>query len=198
MVNSLLFALVASLLVSVSSLSPSTTRTRREAFFGIAAVAACPTTIALFEPSAANAADGYQDGPRGLKYLVTNEGDGSKPVRGQKIKTSYTLYLNGWPENGGKKIDSSKGLLGDKPFEFNVGVSMVVKGWDLALLDMKEGESRRLIVPSDLGYGDNGAGGAVGGIPARSTLYFEMALTELGKYPTITTEQTEWLEQNPL
>eukprot|EP00560_Eucampia_antarctica_P006096 CAMPEP_0197823924 /NCGR_PEP_ID=MMETSP1437-20131217/1240_1 /TAXON_ID=49252 ORGANISM="Eucampia antarctica, Strain CCMP1452" /NCGR_SAMPLE_ID=MMETSP1437 /ASSEMBLY_ACC=CAM_ASM_001096 /LENGTH=189 /DNA_ID=CAMNT_0043423337 /DNA_START=109 /DNA_END=675 /DNA_ORIENTATION=+ len=189
MLNNMFVALIASLVIGVSSLS--TSPTRREALFGIAAVAASPT-IGFFEPPAANAADDYQDGPRGLKYLVTNEGYGAKPVRGQKIKTSYTLYLNDWPESGGKKIDSSKGLLGDKPFEFNVGVSMVVKGWDLALLDMKEGESRRLIIPSDLGYGDQGAGGSIGGIPGSATLYFQVTLTELGKFPTNNAEQTEW------
>lgn len=136
----------------------------------------------------------YQDGPRGIKYLVTNEGAGAKPVRAQKVKTSYTLYLNGFPEDGGRLIDSSKGLLGDKPFEFVVGVSQVVKGWDLSLLDMKEGESRRLVIPPELGYGEKGVFGIPGGTP----LYFDIQLTQLGTIPTLKDDQVKWLEDHPL
>eukprot|EP00548_Thalassiothrix_antarctica_P018351 CAMPEP_0194194356 /NCGR_PEP_ID=MMETSP0154-20130528/75541_1 /TAXON_ID=1049557 /ORGANISM="Thalassiothrix antarctica, Strain L6-D1" /LENGTH=258 /DNA_ID=CAMNT_0038918783 /DNA_START=56 /DNA_END=830 /DNA_ORIENTATION=+ len=72
----------------------------------------------------------FKNGPNGLKYLVSEAGNGSgrKPQRGTKVKTSYTLYVNGFGEDGGKKIDSSKGLFGEKPFEFDVGVQKVIKG----------------------------------------------------------------------
>eukprot|EP00545_Synedropsis_sp_CCMP1620_P007943 CAMPEP_0119016012 /NCGR_PEP_ID=MMETSP1176-20130426/11768_1 /TAXON_ID=265551 /ORGANISM="Synedropsis recta cf, Strain CCMP1620" /LENGTH=214 /DNA_ID=CAMNT_0006969337 /DNA_START=49 /DNA_END=693 /DNA_ORIENTATION=+ len=144
----------------------------------------------------------YQDGPKGIKYLVTLEGGGTvKPQRGQKVRASYTLYLNGFPEDGdsnSRQVDSSKGLLGDQPFEFNVGVAQVIKGWDISLLDMVQGEARRLVIPSDVGYGDQGAGGGFSGIPGGATLYFDVQLTELGKLPVIDDNQREWLEQNPL
>ena len=150
----------------------------------------------------ANSIDGtdFTDGSRGLKYQIITPGTGVKPVRGQKIKTEYTLYLVGFPENGGKKIDSTKDIFGNqRPFEFMVGVSMVVKGWDLGVMDMSEGESRRLIIPSDLGYGEEGAGGALtGGIPGDATLYFEVTLTELGQLPTMSTDQVKWLDEHPL
>lgn len=159
----------------------------------------------LIAPLSSNAAvdlSSYKDGPNGLKYLVTKEAPTTdaavKPQRAQKVKTSYTLYLNGFPDDTpdtSKQVDSSKGFLGDKPFEFNVGVSQVIKGWDLSLLDMKEGEARRLVIPSDLGYGDKGAGGK---IPGGSTLYFEVELTEIGKLPTLKEEQLKWLEDHPL
>jgi len=139
----------------------------------------------------------FKNGPNGLKYLVSGAGSGGrKPQRGQKVKTSYTLYVNGFgEEEGSKKIDSSKGLLGEKPFEFDVGVSKVIKGWDLSLLDMEEGESRRLIIPSELGYGEKGAGGK---IPGGATLYFDVKLTEIGKMPTFNERQLKWLEEHPL
>lgn len=150
-------------------------------------------------PSRAAALDlsQYKDGPKGLKYLITENGDGSgrKPERGQKVKTSYTLYVNGFEEDGGKKVDSSKGFLGDKPFEFFVGVSQVIKGWDLCLMDMEEGEARRLVVPSDLGYGEKGAGGD---IPGGATLYFEVKLAEIGKSPNLNEKQLKWLDEHPL
>ena len=142
----------------------------------------------------------YIEDPRGLKYKVITPGTGGKPVRGQKIKTLYTLYLNGFPEDGGKKIDSTRDMFGgQRPFEFNVGVNMVVKGWDLGLMDMSEGESRRLVIPSTLGYGEEGVGGALtGGVPGDATLYFEVTLTELGQLPPMTPDQVKWLEDHPL
>lgn len=165
--------------------------TRRDTLsaFGLLPLALSSTPAGAIDLSS------YQDGPRGLKYLVTNESDGPKPERAQKVKTSYTLYLDGFPEDGGRQIDSSKGFLGDSPFEFYVGVSQVVKGWDLSLMDMKEGEARRLVIPSDLGYGDKGFGGR---IPGGSTLYFDVKLTEIGPKPTLGPEQLKWLEDNPL
>jgi peptidylprolyl isomerase len=169
---------------------------RRDAILATTAGLLAPLVVVAPPAGAALDLSQYQDGPKGLKYLVTQEGSGTvKPQRGQKVRTSYTLYLNGFAEEGGKKVDSSKGLLGDKPFEFNVGVSQVIKGWDLSLLDMVEGESRRLVVPSDLGYGDKGAGGS---IPGGATLYFDVELTELGIKKEFSADQMKWLEDNPL
>lgn len=154
------------------------------------------------EYASADASDdeGYITTPRGLKYKVVKpptDPESPNPVRAQKVKASYTLYLNGFPEDtsASKKIDSSKGLFGDVPFEFVAGVSQVIKGWDLSILDMRAGEARRLIIPSDLGYGDRGAGNS---IPGGSTLYFDIELIERGPLPRLTPEQTKWLEEHPL
>lgn len=136
----------------------------------------------------------YVDGPRGLKYVVTKVGSGDKPVRGQSVKADYTLTLGGFADQGGRVVDSSKGFL-KGPFAFYAGVGAVIKGWDLAVLDMKEGEARRLIVPAALGYGDKGAGGR---IPGGATLYFEVELSGLGDPPALNTEQQAWLDSHPL
>lgn len=144
--------------------------------------------------------EGYQEGPRGLKYKVIKpptDPTSPNPQRAQKVKAKYTLYLNGFPDDNpnAKKVDSSKGPLGEKPLEFVAGVSQVIRGWDLTILDMKVGEERRIIVPSDLGYGGTGAGGA---IPGGATLYFDMELVEIGAMKELRPEQLKWLEDNPL
>jgi len=71
----------------------------------------------------------------------------------------------------------------------------VIKGWDLTVLDMQMGEARRIVVPSDLGYGEKGAGGK---IPGGATLYFELELVGMGDVPANEPKQVKWLEENPL
>ena len=99
----------------------------------------------------------------GLKYVVLSQGHGDKPSKGQTVETEYTgRFLDG------EIFDSS---VGRRPFAFKVGLGQVIKGWDEALLDMKVGEKRALIVPPDLAYGRQGAGGL---IPPGATLFFEV------------------------
>eukprot|EP00537_Pseudo-nitzschia_pungens_P002204 CAMPEP_0172365178 /NCGR_PEP_ID=MMETSP1060-20121228/8152_1 /TAXON_ID=37318 /ORGANISM="Pseudo-nitzschia pungens, Strain cf. cingulata" /LENGTH=208 /DNA_ID=CAMNT_0013088389 /DNA_START=344 /DNA_END=970 /DNA_ORIENTATION=- len=185
---------------AVTSLS-TCNGSRRDALMRISKIATVATTSSILslDTLVANAAQEYQDGPEGLKYAITTEGTGPKPQRGQKIETSYTLWINGFPgeESGSKakQIDSSKKIiLGDQPFKVRAGVSQVIRGWDLALIDMKEGESRKLVVPPELGYGDKG----VGPIPGKATLYFEMTLTKVGPIEELTPEAMKWLEEHPL
>ncbi|MCL1939793.1 MAG: FKBP-type peptidyl-prolyl cis-trans isomerase [Desulfovibrionaceae bacterium] len=99
----------------------------------------------------------------GLKYVVLKEGAGDKPAKGQSIDAHYVgRFMDG------RIFDQS---LGRGPFTFTVGVGQVIKAWDEALLDMKVGEKRALIVPPELGYGKRGAGNV---IPPDSTLFFEV------------------------
>ena len=166
---------------------------RRQAIQGTAATVAsigflnAPPALA----DDATAAASFQEGPGGIQYSILKEGTGDKPQRAQKIYAKYTLWTGGFGE---KQVDSNTGFLG-QPLGVIVGVGQVIKGWDLTLLDMKEGEARRIIVPSDLGYGDKGAGGS---IPPKATLYFEMEVTSMDPMPTLNDGQKKWLEEHPL
>ena len=104
----------------------------------------------------------------GLQYVVTKAGAGAKVGKGKKIKAHYTGKLL-----DGTEFDSS--VKREMPFEFVVGTGQVIKGWDEALSDMKKGEKRTLIIPSELAYGPNGRPPK---IPPSSTLVFEVELVD--------------------
>lgn len=109
----------------------------------------------------------------GLEYEIIQEGTGESPKRGQAVTVHYTGYLN---DNGerGKKFDSSVDR--GQPFEFNIGVGQVIRGWDEGVLSMKVGEKRCLIIPAELGYGSRGAGAL---IPANASLIFDVELIKV-------------------
>ncbi|XP_071487042.1 peptidyl-prolyl cis-trans isomerase FKBP2, partial [Diadema antillarum] len=74
----------------------------------------------------------------------------------------------------GTEFDSS--IPRNQPFDFTLGAGQVIKGWDQGLLNMCEGEKRKLVIPSDLGYGDRGAPPK---IPGGATLIFEVELLKI-------------------
>merc|ERR1712153_149362 len=83
-----------------------------------------------------------------------------------------SMHYTGTLEDG-KKFDSSYDR--SEPFKFQIGVGQVIKGWEEGVLGMCVGEKRRLIVPPELGYGDQGAGEI---IPGGATLFFDIELLE--------------------
>lgn len=93
-------------------------------------------------------------------------GDGNEAREGSKVIVHYSGTLT-----DGTKFDSSYDQ-GD-PFEFNLGASEVIKGWDMGVVGMKVGGKRKLTIPPDLAYGEAGAGAS---IPPNSTLIFEIEL----------------------
>lgn len=102
----------------------------------------------------------------GLKYYDLEVGDGASPQVGQGVAVHYT----GWLEDG-TKFDSS--LDRGQPFTFALGMRQVIPGWDEGVTTMKVGGRRQLVIPPELGYGQQGAGGV---IPPNATLIFEVEL----------------------
>ena len=100
-------------------------------------------------------------------------GEGAEAVAGRSVSVHYTgwLYDETVPEHKGQKFDSSRDR--GQPFEFALGAGQVIKGWDVGVAGMKVGGQRTLIIPSDMGYGERGAGGV---IPPNATLVFDVEL----------------------
>jgi FKBP-type peptidyl-prolyl cis-trans isomerase len=105
----------------------------------------------------------------GLEYWDIKVGTGAVAQTGQHVKVDYT----GWLTNG-KKFDSSVGT--GRPFDFTLGASQVIKGWDEGVAGMKVGGKRQLRIPPDLAYGAKGYPGV---IPANSTLIFDVQLVDV-------------------
>jgi FKBP-type peptidyl-prolyl cis-trans isomerase FkpA len=120
-------------------------------------------------PSAAS----MQSPVNALQKVTLKPGTGATVGGGQIAVVQYTgwLYEAGAADHKGKQFDSS--LTRREPFKFPLDTGSVIKGWDQGVVGMKVGESRRLIIPPELGYGDAGAGGV---IPPGATLVFDVEL----------------------
>ncbi len=105
--------------------------------------------------------------PSGLQYEVINEGSGKKPKATDQVRCHYEGTLI-----DGTLFDSS--IKRGQPAVF--GVNQVIQGWVEALQLMTEGSKWRLYIPSELGYGAQGAGEM---IPPHSTLIFDVELLEV-------------------
>jgi peptidylprolyl isomerase len=103
----------------------------------------------------------------GLQYVILQEGEGEVAENGQLVSVHYSGYL----VDDGSMFDSS--VERGTPFTFTLGASEVIPGWDEGVALMKVGEKRKLIIPSDLAYGDQGFPGA---IPGGATLVFDVEL----------------------
>jgi FKBP-type peptidyl-prolyl cis-trans isomerase FkpA len=106
----------------------------------------------------------------GLRYQDIKSGSGELATgRGQTVIVHYT----GWLEDE-TKFDSSRDR--DEPFSFPMECGYVIPGWDQGVKGMQVGGIRRLVIPPELGYGAQGAGGV---IPPNATLIFEVELLEI-------------------
>jgi FKBP-type peptidyl-prolyl cis-trans isomerase len=105
----------------------------------------------------------------GLLYVVLDPGTGnSTPRSGQEVVVNYDgRLLDGTP------VDSTRQR--GAPYTFRLGAGAVIQGWDDALLTMKKGEKRTLIIPYWLGYGVSGRPPL---IPPRATLIFDVELVD--------------------
>jgi cyclophilin family peptidyl-prolyl cis-trans isomerase len=103
----------------------------------------------------------------GLMYVVMKEGSDDKPDPGTTIRAHYKgMFLDG--REFASSVDQGE------PIRIQVGTDRLIKGWNEALLDMKKGEKRILIIPPDLAYGNR----QQGPIPPNSTLVFEVELVD--------------------
>lgn len=111
--------------------------------------------------------------PSGLRYSVIRQPQpaAKSPAKGSVVTVHYTGWLNNGKDEEGKKFDSSVDR--GTPFQFVLGVGMVIPGWDEGVAAMKMGEKRRLYIPAKLGYGARGAGAA---IPPNADLIFDVEL----------------------
>lgn len=109
---------------------------------------------------------GLTPDPSGIMYTIQKEGSGQKPKAGSTVQVAYKgMFLSG------EVFDASD--IHGGPLEFTAGMGEVISGWDKAILDMKTGEKRLVVIPPELAYGESGAGGV---IPPNSFLVFEMEL----------------------
>lgn len=107
--------------------------------------------------------------PSGLQYQVLKQGNGAKPSATDKVKCHYHGTLI-----NGTVFDSS--VQRGQPAVF--GVNQVIPGWVEALLLMPVGSKWRLFIPSNLAYGEHGAGEM---IEPNSTLIFDVELLDIVK-----------------
>jgi FK506-binding protein 1 len=106
-----------------------------------------------------------------LRLETITEGDGKTfPKQGDRLKMHYVGTL----ADGGTKFDSSRDR--NSPFEFQIGVGQVIRGWDEGVIQMSVGQRANLFIPSEMGYGAQGAGGA---IPPNADLIFDVELLEI-------------------
>lgn len=95
-------------------------------------------------------------------------GTGPEVKKGDTVVIHYTGTLA-----NGTKFDSS--LDRGEPFETQIGVGQVIKGWDLGVVGMNVGGKRKLTIPPSLGYGNQ----ELPNIPANSILIFDVELLEI-------------------
>lgn len=115
----------------------------------------------------------------GLQYRVIKDGNGASPSAKDTVKTHYKGTLI-----NGSEFDSSYSR--GQPVEFPV--DGVIKGWTEALQLMKPGAKWEIFVPSNLGYGEQGAGNVIG---PNSTLIFEIELLSVTKANNSSTTKTD-------
>ena len=108
---------------------------------------------------------------QGMRVEILKQGIGDGVKAGDYIIVHYVGKLA-----DGTKFDSS--IDRNLAFPFTVGQQDVIKGWDLGVIGMKIGEKRKLTIPPELAYGEQGRPPV---IPGNSTLTFEVDFLKIGK-----------------
>ncbi len=112
----------------------------------------------------------------GLRYVITQKGEGPKATAGKQVTVNYTgKLLDGTPFDS--NLDSAFGHV--MPFSFPLGQGRVIKGWDEGIALLEKGAKATLYIPSDMAYGP----AAQAKIPANSNLMFDVELVEIADVP---------------
>ncbi len=115
------------------------------------------------------ASAGFEKTESGLRYKIIQEGDGKKAAKGDMVSVHYKGQLL-----DGTVFDSS--YKRKEPIDFTIGVGQVISGWDEGIQLLKVGDKARLVIPSNLAYGSQGAGGV---IPPNAPLLFDVELVNV-------------------
>lgn len=122
----------------------------------------------------------------GLFYVIEEEGSGEQITSGQSASVHYAGYLLDGTlfDTSVKEKAQAAGLYnaerdkngGYASFDLNVGVGLVIPGWDEGLLLLKKGSKAKFIIPSTLAYGERGSGAV---IKPNSVLVFDIDVIEV-------------------
>jgi len=112
---------------------------------------------------------GYEQTESGVRYLVKKSSTGKKVAEAKQVKVHYTGMLV-----DGKVFDDSRKR--GEPAKFDIGAGRLIPGYEEGLMQLREGEEARLIIPPQLAYGSRGAGGV---IPPDAWLIFDVSIEEV-------------------
>ncbi len=104
----------------------------------------------------------------GLRYMITQEGEGEKPIAGQQVVIDYTIYLI----TGDPVYSSGE----EGKLEFTVGRGGVERGLEEGILMMRKGTEATFIMPHHLAHGVPGDGKR---IPRRATIIYKVHLLDI-------------------
>ena len=111
-----------------------------------------------------------------VKYVDITIGEGERVAPGDTVAVIYTGWLTSGQRFDASKINEQNQI---EPIVLTVGAGSVIRGWEDGLVGMQEGGQRRLIIPSEFGYGASGAGDGL--IPPNAMLIFDVQITQLQK-----------------
>jgi FKBP-type peptidyl-prolyl cis-trans isomerase len=133
-------------------------------------VPASVAAAAAYKPAPPTAIGETKTTERGVKYETLREGNGPELKRGQRASFHYVGKL----ASDDTVFDESRSK--DKPLSTRIGGDPLIQGWEEALPGMRVGETRKLTVPPELGYGEAGRPPK---IPPNATLIFEVELLNI-------------------
>ncbi len=116
------------------------------------------------------ASKGFEKTASGLRYNITEKGNGAKAQNGKNVAVHYKGMLM----DGSIFDDSSRR---GNPISFKLGEGRVIPGWEEGIAHLSEGDKARLVIPPNLAYGSAGAGGV---IPPNAWLIFDVQLVKVG------------------